>query len=313
MATVHLLRFGETDRDVSIDASTPQASATWEVHDLTTTRGSSGYVLASGAATVDTLARSPSAAAGPGTANPRRVAFDDTTGIEVGRPYLLEEDGRSELVEVAGLSADAYIDLRHPLVGTYSEAAVLQGLRLTAALPDSIAATQRFVDFEEPLRIVWTFADGSRWQQQLRVVREDNSDYDKPAVVAKVRTLFPNIHAALPRDVADPLGDLVDAMHQMVRADTLADGEAPEQLLHGDQGQWVLVWAALHHLAMQGVAPGSENTDLDRWTRHCEQQLARYTGKTRIGLAGHRTAHIDRTSGSSPTADPTARAPFRFY
>lgn len=311
--TVHLLRFEETGRSVWVDAATPQASATWEVHDLTATRGSAAYVLASGAATVDTIARSPSSAAGPGTANPRRVTFASTTSIEVGRRYLLEEDGRSEIVEAAGLSADAYVDLRHPLVGHYTAAAVLQGLRLTAALPDSIAATERFVDFEEPLRIVWTFADGSRHQQQMRVVREDHADYSKPSVIAKVRTLFPGVHAALPRDAADTLGDLVDAVHQMVRADMLADGDAPEQLLHGDQGQWVLVWATLHHLAMQGVSPGSENADLDRWTRHCEQQLARYTGKTRIGLAGHRTARVEPISGAADHNDLTARAPFRFF
>lgn len=313
MPTVHLLRYAETGRSVWIDAATPQASASWQVHDLTTTRGSAAYVLASGAATVDALARSPSSAAGPGSANPRRIAFASTAGIEVDRTYLLEEDGRSELVEVAGLSADAYIDLRHPLVGSYSEAAVLHGVRLTAELPDSIAATRRYVDFEEPLRIVWTFADGSRHQQQLRVVQEDHGDFDKAAVLARVRRLFPNVHAAVVSDSTDPLGDLVDTVHEMVSAELLADGEAPEQLLRGDQGEWVLVWATLHHLAMQGAGPGSENADLDRWTRHCEQQLAKYQGKARIGQAGHRTARVDPVSGSSDSNDLTTRAPFRFY
>src|SRR5690606_13374717 len=116
--------------------------------------------------------RSPSSAAGPGTPNPRRVSMASTSGIEVGRMYLMREGGRSELVEVAGLSVDAYVDLRHALVGSYTSAATLEGVTMVALLPDEIAATTRYADHDEPLRIVWTYANGERHQQQIRVVRQ---------------------------------------------------------------------------------------------------------------------------------------------
>lgn len=314
MTSVHLLRYGETGRSVPLITATPQASASWEVHDLYEAVTSSNYVVASGAAAIDTLARSPSAAAGPGTANPRRIPISSTAGITVGATYLLQEGGRSELVEIAGLSTNAYVDARHPLSGTYSTAAALQGITITALLPDSIATTARYVDYEEPLRIVWTLASGERPQQQLRVVRIDRTDYDRAGCVAKIRKLFPNVHAALATDSKDPVGDLADTMADMLHAQILADGEEPERLLHGEQGQWLIVWKALHHLAMQGSAPGSDSTDTDRWATHCEDQLAIYFGNTRIGRAGARTVHVERVSESANgNTDVTSRARIRFY
>lgn len=315
MSVVHHLRLGETGRSISHASATPQLTATWEVHDLTTGIGSSAYVVASGAAVMDTLSRSPSSAAGPGTPNPRRVSMASTTGIEVGRTYLMREGGRSELVEVAGLSTDAYVDLRHALVGSYTTAATLEGVTMLALLPDEIAATTRYADYDEPLRIVWTYANGERHQQQIRVVRQDHSDHDKAGVLKKLRSLYPNIVSKLSDASGDHLGDLVDMVRDMVHAEILADGERPETRLLGDQGEWAVTWRVLLHLAAQGLAPGTENTDVDRWVQHCQRMADRYWSPHRIGQAGARTVKVDPPSQAAVggTDDKTYRSPIRWY
>jgi hypothetical protein len=304
MAAVHLLRFGETSRTVTHVPATVQASATWEVHDLTETVSSSAYVAAAGAATIDSLALATSAAAGPATANGRRITMTSTAGVTVGRWYMMTATGKTELVEVEGVSTSAYVDLVHPLAGSYETGAVLRGVTMTASLPDAIAASRDHLDRDEPLRIVWTYASGEIHQQQLRVVRQDHGDYDKAGILGDVRRLFPDVSTRTEHKGKDTLGELVDTIYRQHRAEILSDGDKPERVLHGEQGQWVMVWSTLEHLAAQGNAP--EQQDPTLWLDHCQRQVKRFWGSTRRGLAGERTAAVapvvEAATGTQDTA-----------
>lgn len=305
---VHLLRYGETSRTVSTTTATAQASATWEVHDLTETVDASGYVVDSGSATVDTTSLNPSATAGPGQANPRRITFASTTGITVGRKYLLTEDGHSEIVEIVGLSTDAYADTKHPLIGTYTTAATLQGLTLTASLTNTIAANEDYVDYDEPLRIVWTYANGEIHQDQIRVVRQDHGDLNLAEIAGVIRDLFPDIGQRMEYQGRGTLESMIAAVIRMHRAEILADGEQSHRQLHGEQGQAVVIWGALEHMAASGVFPGSADSP-DLWLEHCRAEHKKFWANTRgRGLAGSRTVTIapivETATGNS---DPTER------
>jgi hypothetical protein len=308
VTSVHLLRFEETARSVTITPPSPVASATWEVHDLTRTVTDVDYVVASGVGAVDGAGEVLTVDAGPQTANARRLSMASTAGFASGGTYLISDTGGSETIEVIELATDSYLALRHPLAGTYTTAnlAQVQGLTITAALPDSIAADLEHVDFDEPLRIVWTFTDGSKHQQQIRVVRQDESDQDLTGVAAGVRKLFPDVHTRIERDGRSTLADTIAEIYQDHRAVLLADGDDPSKTLHGEQGQRILVWATLVHLAAQGNAPGQDDPTV--WLEHCSGQLKRIEGNTRRGPAGkHTLAVLPRTESAHGSQDPNPR------
>lgn len=313
MPAVHRLRFGDTGRSIDHSTATPQASATWEVHDTTLTIDDSNYVVDSGAATVDTTAISLSADAGPSTANARRLTVASTTGIVVGRHYLVSDTAGSEPVEVVGLTTDVSIDLRDPLAGTYTTpSAQIRGLTLTASLADAIAADENRVDFDEPLRIVWTYASGEKHQEQIRVVREDEDDFSLVETLSSVRGLFPGVHVRTEAYGRDTLPTIAAEVRRDMLADGLADGEDVHRRLLGDQGQRLLVWATLRHLAGMGNAPG--NRDPVEWLDYCERQYnKRYANVMGTGKAGKHTLRIEPgPEAATDYQDPTDRRRIRF-
>jgi len=312
---VHLLRFEEIGRSLVHTTATPQASATWEVHDLTKTRGATGYIVASGVATVDTAAVDLMQEAGPGTDNARRILVASTGSLSVGRRYLLSDSQGSEVVTIEGIALDVYTDLVYPLSGTYTveNGARLQGLRITATLPNTIAANEDHLHFNDPLRIVWSYGDGQKHQEQIRVVRHDYGDLSLPDIKRDVLDLFPDVHQRIEHSGKGTLDSMIAAVMRIEHAAILADGDEPDRVLHGDQGRFVIVWATLAHMAAMNVRPGSDD-DPALWLEHCGKQYNRFFGTTRRGTAGARTTAIGSpvTESAIGTNDPTARQRIRW-
>lgn len=314
MANVVYLRFGETSRSIVHVPATLQASATWELHDLLEGIDSADYVEASGSATVDTLSLSVTGAAGPNTESPRRLTMSDTTGVTAGTSYILTSTRTTEPVTVRSVTTDTYVDLEHPVMGSYAvaDSPTLRGCQMSASIPDAVSANEDYVDYDEPLRIVWTYANGELHQQQVRVVRQDYDDYDEPGAIESIRGIFPNVHAIVEHDGRSTLPGMVYQGYRQARALALADGEQPERILHGEQGHWVLVWSVMRHMAHMGITP--RNRDPDSWTDYCDGEYDKFYGNVKgKGRAGARTARvIPGTEGASGAVDPTHRRRITF-
>jgi hypothetical protein len=89
-------------------------------------------------ATVDAVSTTVDAASGYSQANRNRLYLAATTGIAVGRRYLLTGAlGQRELVVPVAIASADYVDLEEPLAYDYAAADTLVGLRQSLAIPNA--------------------------------------------------------------------------------------------------------------------------------------------------------------------------------
>jgi hypothetical protein len=157
--------YGAGAQDVEVYATDAQgrlvkpSAATAKIVDLAFSESAADadrIILAVGAATVDTLATTTSAATGPSSAAPRKVPVASGTGFTVGRFYAISEDGLTEAFEVARVDSND-VWARHELRGTYASGAAVTGLRVTAEFPADRADDADELDRRTIYGVDWTF------------------------------------------------------------------------------------------------------------------------------------------------------------
>ena len=96
----------------------------------------------SGSGSIDSVSTTTTAAAGHSNTNRKLITVVSTTGISVGREYLLTAaDGQYEWVEVVAVdSSDLQVTTRSPLQGEYPIGATLVSTRITGSVDDTWAA-----------------------------------------------------------------------------------------------------------------------------------------------------------------------------
>jgi hypothetical protein len=106
------------------------------------------------------------ASAGPSQTNPRNIPLTATTGIAIGRTYLLTNATTSlkEWVEVESVTSADSVIARHPLHNDYAAPATFQSTRITATVDDTWAADETNIDDSagaNPMyRVRWVYVVG---------------------------------------------------------------------------------------------------------------------------------------------------------
>lgn len=157
----------QTVRLVPIDAQgMPRvvSSATYQIDDLREAELTDRRaVVASTAATLSTVATTITAAAGPSTANPRRVALTSATGVRVGGVYLLRDTTGAveEAITVARLVSTS-LETTRPITRAFATGAAFVGLEAEGTFPSIVAADEtRLESGGGPFQVTWTYTIGS--------------------------------------------------------------------------------------------------------------------------------------------------------
>jgi hypothetical protein len=286
-----------------------QASATYELHDMRRDEDApaADRVLGSGSGTLYDFDTTTNATAGPGTANALHVPVVSTSAgsgvyIDKREPMVLQivaPNGASELFHVDGFVADNYVLAKAPLAGTYPNGSTVRAISfVTAAIPDAVVDDEQRLQGQWPMRVVWTYANGERHQQQVVLVRHDFGDVDEVAVLRDIRQLFPDIEQRLEQHGHPTLPDFVDAEYRQLRSRHLDRGQVLERFLAGEQGHWALVWGVLFHCAALGHGRDRDLADTT-WLDHCRDNRDMFWLALTEGVSGKETMHTDVVSDTA--------------
>lgn len=283
---------GQTPR---VYPGTRQATATWVLHDLSFSTDSADHTLASGSANVDSAEEALATTdAGPNAADPRRWTVASTAGFAVGTWYLLQgDDGTKEIHKLEGLSTNAYLRMRDPIVGSYTAgSATIYGLELvsTTALASAVYDDENLLEEERRLRVVWTYADGTIVQQQARVVRRDEGDLQSVSIQEKIRSVWSGIGTHLEHNGHDALPTMVDGAVSELTTLLRSAGLEPLRYLTGAQGEWAAAWRTLHNQS-HTIVPG--NTTPEAWQAHTKERFEEFWHPIVAGTPGRETTETD--------------------
>lgn len=172
------------------------ASATYSIADLRRSIGASDRVIqASTAATIDSVSTTIAAAAGPNTADPRKVTVTSATGIAAGGLYLLTHasTGFSEPVRVQAVTG-AVLLLAAPVTASYAIGATFKGLAISGTFPSATANDEAlFENGGGPYVIAWTYTAGGAAVTYEEIAFVERSATRCPATEEDVRVRYPEI------------------------------------------------------------------------------------------------------------------------
>ncbi len=158
----------------------PAAAATYSV--WAGFRGDDEPAEYSGTATADTFSRPVALASGYSQADRRRIITEFTTGVVVGRLYLLENElGQTEVIRCAGIEAGATIIAEYDLAYDYTgDGGTIKGFRQTFSPPDVFVQDESKINTEAyPYRLRWEYTVGGvarRVLQYFDLVRHAPQD-----------------------------------------------------------------------------------------------------------------------------------------
>lgn len=297
---VHEVAFGGGAVDLVHVPPARVASATVHVEDLTEDDESADrFIVASGAATLDTYDVAITAAAGAGQANPRLMTHAGAAAT-VGRPYFIETaDGRSELLECDGASATTVL-AKGPLTGAYPSGSHVRGAQLSVQFPALAAADEDLFDGDPPLRVVWTYTiSGQLWRiaELVRLVRNRSPLRYLGEVETALRTSWPELVKSISPH-PNTLRSLVAYAAARLDARLRGQGLDPESLLSGTLGFELLLQRCVLHLAESGFAPSSRDTQL--FVDEQAREFARLWQTTVVGHSAQGAADVNRDTDTAP-------------
>lgn len=291
-----------------------QTGASWVLEDLLHSAGDSGRTLDSGTATLDAASQALTAAAGPTQADATAVSIAATAafvprfdrhGDPVATFEIVDASGRGEHVVVVGVTTNTTLHLRDPLTRSYpATTSTIRGIELvTGAIASAVLQDENRMQGDYPMRVVWTYADGYRFQEQVRLVRDNAVDLSVDAIVRDIRELFPDVATRLAYAGRDTLPGFVRSMIRLLRADGLGRKIRLEEFLAGEQGHWAVVWRTMMHLASLGNMPAQDGGDPRNWITYCKGEFeARWLGQV-VGEPGLETIELDGATASSGSSD----------
>lgn len=311
------LRYNVTGQVLRHVPGARQATADWVLEDLFSSADGSSRTLDSGTGVaVDAATESLTAAAGPATADPTLLTVASTTGFSVrtdrdGRPVsryeIVDAAGRGERFTLAGVTTNASLHTLEPLTRSYAATGcTIRGVELTtSSILASVLQDEQLMLQDRPMRVVWTYANGFRAQEQVRLIRDDAIDISQDAVVADIREQFPDVATRMLYQGRDTLPGHVRSWIRNLRAMALGRKIQLEQWLTGEQGHWAVVWRVLWHLAMLGNRPAPATGNEREWADYCKSEFeARWLALT-IGDGHSESMKLEPTEATAATSHDT--------
>ncbi len=308
---VHEVIFGGGAQDLVHVPPTRVASATVVIEDLTQPDdGQDRFILAAGAAAVDSYDATITAAAGAGQADPRLMTHAGSTAT-AGRTYVIEaSDGRHELFEAEAVSATT-IRASGPLSGAYASGSHVRGVQLSCVFPALAAADEDLFDGDPPIRVLWGYTiSGQLWRvsELVRLGRNRPSQRSLGEVETALRSSWPELVKMLSPH-GNRLRDLVAASSRRLDARLRSRGIDPEALLAGAAGFELLLQRCLLTIAEQGFHPATRDAQL--FVDEQAREFARLWESTTVGTSAHGAADVDRDSDTAaPGTSRKTRSPF---
>lgn len=213
----------------------------------------------SGAATLDTVATTTGAAAGPSQANPQRVPLTSTAGVAAGRRYLLAEAGRREWVDVVEVGA-GYALARHPVISDYTAAATFVGTTISAAVPDAwAAATTNLGNPADPApryRCRWAMTVGAEQVIAYSYFDLARADIVPSVQISDVNARAPGLKDSLPTEYRIDEGrTLLAEAWRAVRLDVARSGVDTLAIRNDEVLNELVILRCLRMLAEGGWRP----------------------------------------------------------
>jgi len=292
---------------VHVPATMP-SSATYEIADMSVGTDSPLRVLASGAATVDSLDEDTvGSVAGPRAANPRRIPIT-ASAAEAGRVYRLVSatDGTSQLVRVESVTATSVLTTG-PLSAEYPAGSQLLGAELRCTFPAEAAARTELQ--ERVLRVRWTYEAGGASRPITEQVRLVGSESEIAGWLSIVEVRLREDWAELVHQYGGgpaALRALVRSCARDVSSTLRAMSLEPEALFLGDQGLELLTRRCVYRFGELGHVP--KGREIEEWVAQARiHWLA--LAKAIANGGGSRTAELDSTTD---TATSSRRARRRY-
>jgi hypothetical protein len=164
------LEYGVTGQTLVFDAPEGRPSSVTSVTVYQNTTGDDGSTesATTGSAAVETNPNTTfDADSGDGEADARVMNLTATTGIEVGRTYLIESaTGEHEWPEVVAIANAASATARHPLANAYTTADTFKSTRMTISVDSTWIADQSNlsdgIDPRPGYRVRWVYVVASK-------------------------------------------------------------------------------------------------------------------------------------------------------
>lgn len=241
MTAMQTLVFGVSGQELALDAPDGRPASVTSVEVFEAGGGESGPTegATTGSASIDSVNTTVDADSGfANTASATRIYIANTSGIEIGRDYLLTSSATAqrEAVNVVQVVSDDYVTARSPLVHTYASGDSFASTRMTIAVDDAWASdTRNITDSLDPnpgyrVRWVYTLADGSTsvrysyFDLARNVVSHGVTATDIDAIAPGFLRMLPTDHQA------DRAQRLIDSAYDQLTLDLLQEG-IPDQAL----------------------------------------------------------------------------------
>ena len=216
------------------------------------------------------------AASGPSQSNPRLLLLASTAGLQIGRKYLLSENGTTFWVEPVEIDAGNSITCRYPLPRDYTIAATLVSTWISFLVDPTFVADEDnlsdLIDTSPSWRMRCAVTNVSA-VQELHYIFFDlvRAPINHSVIMADLALRWPGLMHQLDVDQESDSGQaIVDAAWRSLRADFAAIGinEAAIGDLEGLDEAMVLKLRAV--LASGGMHPSNFDVDAFYAIAHAE-------------------------------------------
>lgn len=289
------------------------ASATYSIVDLRrSTTDTARTIQASTAATVDAVSTTISAAAGPSTADARKLTLTSATGVTAGKRYLLTHatTGASEPVRVVEVTGSVLL-LADPVAAAFPSGATFKGLEVTGTFPSATANDETLFDNGGgPYLVAWVYSAGGETITREEVIFVERAREHCPATEADLREHHPEIGSAIVGGKTSIASYLAAAWRAM-RADLTSRGVELQDLKSDVATAAVCYLAAARLYRFSGTAASDRG---EEWADLADRAQAAYRdllGAMTRGLARPSTVEINRRDATAqPGTSTTARGRF---
>jgi hypothetical protein len=287
------------------------SSATVFVEDLTKADDASDrFIVASGAATVDSYNITTTAAAGAAQADPRLMTHAGSAAT-VGTTYAIEAaDGRTELF-VADAASATTIRAKTALSGAYASGSTVRGTQLSVDFPSASAADEDLFEDNPAIRVTWVYTcQGTTYRvaEIVRLVRNKSSQRNLGEVETALRQRWPELVKSI-APYGSALREHVRGQADRLDARLRGKGLDPEQLLAGVAGFELLLQRCVLHFAESGHHPATRDPQM--FVDEQSREFARLWEHITVGHSSVGAADVDRISDTAPAgSSKKARSPF---
>jgi hypothetical protein len=243
MSTHQDILFGVASQTLVLDCPEGRPSSVTSVQVFYNYDGDDATAVSAttGSASVETNPNTTiDAASGDGQSNPRTINLTSTTGVSVGREYLITgSSSETEWAEIVEVSSGASATSRHPLRNAYVATDTFESTRISISLDDTWAADSDNIsgdiDPNALYRVRWVYVVGS--STYVRDTYFDVVRYEGQHNVTgtDIDNMSPGFLDSLPHGHIEDQGrKLIDEAYKQVSIDLHQEGKADQMARQRD-------------------------------------------------------------------------------